>query len=191
MSGSDHPTSSSFPLYPAGTPRVSDEERDRAIELLRDGAAEGRLSQDTFLARVDLAFAAHSHEQLAALTADLPPREGRLTRAILGTVAKASSLGVRVKQAWQAERLPPLMLPAPGTLPLRIGRDPRNGLRLMEETVSRMHAELRCASGVWLLRDLGSTNGTFINGRRLTGEAPVRPGDQLGFGHTRYLLTAR
>lgn len=178
-----------FPTHPAG-PRISDADRDRALVVLREGAAQGRLSQDTFLRRMELVLAARAPEQLEALTADLP-REGRLTRTILGSVARASSFGLRVKMAWQAERLPSLMLPAPAVLSLRIGRDARNGLRLMEETVSRVHAELRCAGGVWLLRDLGSTNGTFINGRRLTGEAPVRPGDQIAFGHIRYRLTAR
>jgi hypothetical protein len=109
---------------------------------------------------------------------------------VLGAVARVSSFGVRVRMAWQTEKLPPLLLPAPSAYPLRIGRDTVNGLRLMEKTVSRVHAELRCESGVWLLRDLGSTNGTFINGRRLTSIAVVSPGDQIGFGQARYRLTA-
>ncbi|MEV6109301.1 DUF1707 and FHA domain-containing protein [Streptomyces sp. NPDC051940] len=182
-------TAYEFPTQ-AGLVRVSDRDRDRVLEQLREGAAQGLLSQDTFLRRMELVFVARGREQLDALTADLP-REGRFTRAVVGSVAKASAFGVRVRTAWQTEKLPPLMLPAPRPYPLRIGRDPANGLRLMHDTVSRVHAELMCRSGLWVLRDLGSTNGTFVNTHRITGSAPVRPGDQIGFGTTRFRLTGR
>src|SRR5690606_14686349 len=83
--------------------------------------------------------------------------------------------GVRLRRAWQAERLPKLLLPHPQTgHPLRIGRDPANGLRLTHETVSRVHAELHYQGGLWVLRDLGSANGTTVNGRRVVGAAGVR-----------------
>ncbi|NGN66237.1 DUF1707 domain-containing protein [Streptomyces sp. A7024] len=180
-----------FPTSAVAPVRISDAERDRVLAVLREGAAQGRLSQDTFLRRMELAFAAKAEWQLEALTADLP-KEGRLSRAVIGSVAKVSAFGVRVRTAWQNERLPSLMLPVPGSYPLRIGRDPVNGLRIMEETVSRSHAELSStATGLWLLRDLRSTNGTFVNGRRITGAAPVHPGDQVGFGHAHYRLTGR
>ncbi len=48
-------------------------------------------------------------------------------------------------------------------------------------TVSRRHAELRIETGCWLLRDLGSSNGTWVNGRRVV-EAEVRPGDLIHLG---------
>lgn len=94
-----------------------------------------------------------------------------------------------VRRAWQVERLPKLLFPHPAAGPLRIGRDPGNGLRLTHETVSRAHAELSLRDGTWLLRDLGSTNGTTVNGRRVTGAAVVRPGDQVGFGHMSFRLS--
>ncbi|MGW7555473.1 FHA domain-containing protein, partial [Streptomyces rimosus] len=56
-------------------------------------------------------------------------------------------------------------------------------------TVSRSHAELRNANGAWLLRDLGSTNGTCVNGRRVVGEVGVQPGDHVAFGSVGYVLT--
>jgi pSer/pThr/pTyr-binding forkhead associated (FHA) protein len=50
-----------------------------------------------------------------------------------------------------------------------------------DDTVSRRHAELRLVEGRWMLRDLGSTNGTWVNGRRVM-EAEVAPGDELQLG---------
>lgn len=174
-----------FNTYPA---RLSDAERDKALKVLRDGVAMGRLSHDTFIHRMELALAARRPDELAVLTADLP-QESRLSRVVFGTVEAVSRFTVRLRRAWQAERLPKLLLPHPGNgHPLRIGRDPANGLRLTHETVSRTHAELTRQGGVWVLRDLGSTNGTTVNGRRVIGAAVVREGDQVGFGRMSFRL---
>jgi hypothetical protein len=176
-----------FNTYPA---RLSDAERDHALKALRDGVAMGRLSHDTFIRRMELALAARRSDELAALTADLP-QESRLSRLVFGTVEAVSGFGVRLRSAWRAERLPKLLLPHPGgERPLRIGRDPANGLRLTHETVSRVHAELSRQGGMWVLRDLGSTNGTTVNGRRVIGAAVVREGDQVGFGQMAFRLSA-
>ena len=176
-----------FHTYPA---RLSDAERDKALSVLRDGVAMGRLSHDTFVRRMELALAARRVEELAALTADLRT-ESRLSRMVFGTVEAVSGFGVRLGRAWRAERLPKLLLPHPGVgHPLRIGRDPASGLRLSHETVSRVHAELSHQGGMWVLRDLGSTNGTTVNGRRVIGAAVVREGDQIGFGRMAFRLAA-
>ncbi|MER6163595.1 DUF1707 and FHA domain-containing protein [Streptomyces violaceorubidus] len=176
-----------FQTYPA---RLSDAERDKALHVLRDGVAMGRLSHDTFIRRMELALAARRLEELAVLTADLPT-ESRLSRLVFGTVEAVSGFGVRLGRAWRAERLPKLLLPHPGAgHPLRIGRDPDSGLRLSHETVSRVHAELTLQGGMWVLRDLGSTNGTTVNGRRVIGAAVVREGDQIGFGGMAFRLAA-
>lgn len=192
----NHPVTSSFefPVYPA--PRLSDAERDRALGQLREGAALGRLSHDTFLRRMELALVARRSEDLAVLLADLQTREEPLgaespwTHRLFGWVGRASAVSAGVRRAWQAERLPKLLLPHPAAGPLRIGRDPGNGLRLSHDTVSRAHAELSLRDGVWLLKDLGSTNGTTVNGRRVTGVAVVRVGDLVGFGRMSFRLTA-
>ena len=52
---------------------------------------------------------------------------------------------------------------------------------LADDTVSRRHAELRVEEDCWVLRDLGSSNGTWVNGRRVI-EAEVRPGDVVQLG---------
>ncbi|MFI6345853.1 FHA domain-containing protein [Streptomyces sp. NPDC050560] len=169
--------------------RMSDAEREETLVVLRDGVAQGKLSYDTFMRRMELALAARRADELAALTADLRTERG-LSRAFFGAVEAVSGFRERLRRAWRAERLPKLLLPAQGvTAPLRIGRDPRNGLRLSHATVSLMHAELTWQGGMWVLRDLGSTNGTTVNGRRVASAAVVRVGDQVTFGEMEFRLT--
>ncbi|MFI8292846.1 FHA domain-containing protein [Streptomyces sp. NPDC085614] len=182
-----------FPTHSGPVPvpvsaRVSDAERDRALGLLREGAATGRLSHDTFLYRMERVLVARRPDELALLTADLEP-EGPWTRRVVGAVERMSAFTAKVGRAWRVERLPKLLLPQPGPHPLRIGRDPVNGLRLSHETVSRLHAELSLQGGMWVLRDLGSTNGTTVNGRRVTGAVAVRPGDMVAFGQMSFRLS--
>jgi FHA domain/Domain of unknown function (DUF1707) len=171
--------------------RPSDAERDRAIEVLRENAVSGRLSQDTFMRRMELALAARGRPELAALTADLVADEGRMTRWATRVVGASSAFSLRMREAWRIERLPKLLLPEPGPYPLRIGRDLACGLRIAHDSVSRVHAELRREGELWVLRDLGSMNGTWINGRRLAGATVVRPGDQVRFGTVGYRLAGR
>ncbi|MGW1838352.1 FHA domain-containing protein [Streptomyces sp. NPDC002067] len=176
--------------FPARPTRPSDADRERALHLLREGAAEGRLSQDTFLRRLELVLTAQQHSELSLATADLESR-GRVQGVLLRAVGRISAFHLRIRRAWRTERLPKLMLPVPGPIPLSIGRAPGAGLRLNHETVSRIHAELRSEGNGWMLRDLGSTNGTCVNGLRVVGEVPVGPGDHISFGNMDYVLTER
>jgi EAL domain-containing protein (putative c-di-GMP-specific phosphodiesterase class I) len=66
--------------------------------------------------------------------------------------------------------------------PCRVGRQPGLPVRLVHPTVSLVHAELRLSGDELTLVDMGSRNGTFINGRRLTGSHAVVLGDLLQFG---------
>lgn len=73
--------------------------------------------------------------------------------------------------------------------PTVVGRAPDCSLRLDESGISRMHARLMPTSEGVQLEDLGSTNGSFINGKRvLFGE--VRPGDEVMFDTLRFRLAA-
>ncbi len=65
---------------------------------------------------------------------------------------------------------------------LIIGREPGVDLLIDQEQVSRRHARLAWTGNAWMLEDLESSNGTFVNGRRIQGNVPVRPGDTIGFG---------
>ena len=65
-----------------------------------------------------------------------------------------------------------------------IGRSPDADVVLSSTDVSRRHAEIVPDEAGWVLVDLGSTNGTLVNGRKLSGPAPLRKGDRLQVGRT-------
>lgn len=72
---------------------------------------------------------------------------------------------------------------------LTIGRSEENDIVLAEDTqVSRVHAVLEPLAGGWSVRDVGSSNGTFLNGKRLAGEMRLGPGDEVRVGRTRIVL---
>jgi predicted component of type VI protein secretion system len=65
-----------------------------------------------------------------------------------------------------------------------VGRRPSCDIRLDYENISGKHCLLRLLNGVWNVKDLGSTNGTTVNGARLTTEQSVMPDEELGIaGH--------
>jgi hypothetical protein len=290
------------------TPRASDADRDRVIGVLRTNAADGRISHETFLVRLDAALAARYQGDLTGLTADLvdPDAEARreaeagaeqdaghdaghvagqdakqdlghalhqgpdpvdrdpglvgqidlragapgmgapgmgapgmgapgmgapgmgalrtganksgipaqypysqytpdgpdgqhlghapdgpFGRWLIDTVSRFASFKHRLRAAWRTPQLPQLLLPEPSPYPLRIGRGDNCDLGLADDSVSRRHAELLYLNGTWLLRDLRSTNGTTVNGWRITAEVAVRPGDVVGFGDLTFRLGAR
>jgi adenylate cyclase len=65
---------------------------------------------------------------------------------------------------------------------VNIGRADYNDLRLADPSVSTSHAKLQRREGVWVLVDLDSTNGSFVDGERVRGEIPIAPGATLKFG---------
>src|SRR5205814_3408871 len=67
--------------------------------------------------------------------------------------------------------------------PALVGRESRQ-LPLSDNTVSRRHAELVPGDDGWVLRDLGSSNGTYINGLRVTNRYILKLGDQIRVGRT-------
>jgi pSer/pThr/pTyr-binding forkhead associated (FHA) protein len=75
--------------------------------------------------------------------------------------------------------LPPLQLRAGETL--RLGRSRSCDLALRSPDASRRHAEIVLGASGWLVRDLDSTNGTFVNGERVA-EHLLQPGDRIEIG---------
>jgi len=65
---------------------------------------------------------------------------------------------------------------------VNIGRADYNDLVFPDESVSTTHAKLQRREGVWVLVDLDSTNGTFVDGERIKGEAPLAPGAGVRLG---------
>lgn len=99
-----------------------------------------------------------------------------------------------------SERLSRAALPAPIEIPvppdetdaraLVIGRGPGCDLTLSDGTVSRLHAELIRDGERWVVRDMGSTNGTRVNGWRVR-RAVLEPGDVLALGAQRVVFGRR
>jgi len=84
--------------------------------------------------------------------------------------------------------------PTPGmTFPLEgdqliIGRDASNNVAINDAEISRKHSRLSFQGGKYVLEDLGSTNGTFVNGQRLAGPAVLKPGDVVSLGEQIVLM---
>jgi hypothetical protein len=172
------------PSYPV---RASDAERDQALAALRDRVAEGRMSNETFERRVGLVLRAQTQVELADLVHDLPPRH-RLADRVTGMISALSAMTARMEAAWRTPRLPRFRLPSQPTERIVIGRAPDCNFVLTDLTVSRFHAELYTDGTGWMISDLGSMNGTRVNGWRLTSPVPVRPGDEVGFGNLTFIV---
>ena len=69
-----------------------------------------------------------------------------------------------------------------GPRPLTIGRDPTCDVVLDDEDVSREHCRFRPGGDGFLVEDLGSSNGTIVNGQRITQPVSLRPGDLVVIG---------
>lgn len=185
--------------------RASDADRDQAIGELRDGFAEGRLSQETFLYRMDAALNAKDRAELSELFTDLPAarpqrRRGQALRDRLALLKMAvTGRPGPATQYLKAQRpiapphagLPALCLPRQPDRRFTIGRAMACDFTLADLSVSRWHARLYTEDEQWLLSDLGSTNGTRLNGWRVTTGVPVKPGDQVTFGSVSFVITDR
>lgn len=187
--------------------RASDAERERVLDKLGDGFAEGRLSHETLMFRVEATLRARRRGELDSQIADLPaPRAAWLRkkspRPLLERVAErgrelSRDFGREVGDAARAAaaRLPRLDRPLPVlTLPddtrmrFTIGRELTCDMSIGDLTVSRWHADLSRGPGGWRLADLGSTNGTRLNGWRITGPVFVHPGDLVSFGMATFVF---
>ncbi len=63
-----------------------------------------------------------------------------------------------------------------------VGRANYNDVVIPDESVSTVHAKIQRREGIWVLVDEGSTNGTVVDGERVTGETVLAPGAIIGFG---------
>ncbi|KPV50519.1 hypothetical protein SE17_26480 [Kouleothrix aurantiaca] len=75
-----------------------------------------------------------------------------------------------------------------GVAPCHLGRDPKNDIVIGRGAVSRKHALIERHDNHFVLRDVGSSNGTFVNGDRLSGEYRLRNSDRIGLGSPQLLL---
>jgi hypothetical protein len=182
--------------------RVSDMDRERAVDELKREYVDGRLSHDTFMLRMNAALGARNHGQLSGLFTDLPPRLSRLTRARQAIRRWGLSAREAIEDGLSSYRRDedhghdalsqagpkPLLFPPSQDTSFTIGRDQRCDLYVADMSVSRLHARLARNNEGWLLSDLGSTNGTRVNGWRLRAAVPVQPGDTVTFGSASFVL---
>ena len=68
-----------------------------------------------------------------------------------------------------------------------VGRTPENQIRIYKPAVSRRHAQITETDAGWMLRDLSSENGTYVNGQRVA-ERLLADGDRIQFGTSRFVL---
>lgn len=74
---------------------------------------------------------------------------------------------------------------------LLIGRAAENDLALDDDAVSSRHAALTATAAGWTIEDLGSTNGTLVDGVRISGATALRPGALIAIGRSQLELVER
>ncbi len=158
--------------------RATDAERDSTIRILHDGHTDGRIGPATLEERVERALMAKSVADLRELTVDIK-RVSR-TRAWLAHMMSILERDAEPTEAASDE--PSLWLGGLGDRPFVVGRAEQADLVVVDETVSRLHAQIVRTPDGFMLTDLASTNGTWIDGRRV-GQVEVMPGDVVRLGH--------
>ncbi|MDQ6805976.1 MAG: FHA domain-containing protein [Actinomycetota bacterium] len=157
--------------------RVSDDERDATIRVLRDGHADGRIGPATLEERVGRALTAKRADDLRELTVDIK-RVSRM-RAWFAHLVGDRESGAEEGVARIQE--PSLWLSGLGHRTLVVGRAEQADVVVIDETVSRLHAQIVRSPDGYILTDLASTNGTWLDGRRV-GQIEVVPGDVVLLG---------
>jgi hypothetical protein len=76
---------------------------------------------------------------------------------------------------------PGAIYPLEGEL-ISIGREASNGIQINDAEISRRHARLQFQGGKYVIEDLGSTNGTYVNEQRLAAPYVLKQGDVVSFG---------
>jgi len=95
----------------------------------------------------------------------------------------------QLKQAATGPGMGSLVLPSGERVyvndqPVTIGRLPECAVAVNDSNISRRHAEVRAGATAYVVVDLGSTNGTMINGVKISGEQRLRDGDIISVGAT-------
>jgi hypothetical protein len=136
--------------------------------------------------------AGNLHNLVAEIRRALEDRERRVVRTVHGTGYcfdprdGEAPLAASRLLLWIGEEVVHLR---PGECV--IGRDPDATIVISSPDVSRRHARLFVADENVVIEDLGSKNGTFVDGERLSAPTAVRPPVELTIGKTRVLLRAR
>ncbi len=210
-SGPDDP--SGAPGDSGGSPgdpgRVSDADWRRVVEDLT-GPAEARGTRDSFVQHAGQLPAGRPtppakphapytpgapYAQYGVPGPDAPGASGGIREAgwpgVLASAAASWRRALAAIDRWLRKPPASLTLPAGSQIRFTIGREPACDMTLLDRTVSRWHACLKREDDGWLLTDLGSTNGTRLNGWRVNAPIVVSPGDLVSFGAATFVLTER
>ena len=125
----------------------------------------------------------------ASVTPLLPPGPGGPPGAY-GPVGYSAAWSGRPSRPAEPPAPAPLDFPRGSGTAFTIGRTQDCDLRISDMSVSRRHAELTRGEDGWLLSDLGSHNGTRINGWLVREPVPLRPGDTVQFGSAMFVVQA-
>jgi hypothetical protein len=159
--------------------------RQRIARALNAAYGEGLLSHDTLVGRLDVLFGSRLIDP-AKLIGDLPFRSPRRTWAT--TLAAVLVPPLRRRTTGAVTNPQVLGLDWSGaTDELTIGRHPACDVVLNDPSVSRHHARLRFRDGTWILQDLDSRNGTWVNDVRV-GRCQLRAGDHVEFAGEHLLV---
>jgi hypothetical protein len=173
-----------------GAVRIGGHSRKRIARTLGAAYAAGLLSEDTYVRRVDELLGS-AVIQPSRLAGDLNLRRAPRGRAVSAAETIARSIA-RARELFypELEREPETLLAldwSGSTGDVSIGRHHGCDVVFPEPGISRRHVQLRFRDGKWILQDLHSTNGTFINGVRV-GRCEVRPGDQVSLGNKNLVI---
>lgn len=149
--------------------RLSHRVRERTIGRLQRGYVCGALGTQTFEHRLETALRCQSLSVLRQLTSDVV------------AWSPIDHIGRWFARAWDEPASSGLLQCLTTSSPTVIGRLPSCDFVVGDESVSRRHAMLIRQGDRVILTDLGSTNGTFLNGR-WTAQAEVQAGDRVRFG---------
>jgi hypothetical protein len=121
-----------------------------------------------------------------------PPSEARVQqgRAARGATAPLPVMNEGAAAPVEFEELQVATLPPPqanGLMRLVIGRSPECDLVVDDPAVSARHAVIHWNGTAGVLIELGSSNGTIVNGKAVPGDAPLASGDQLTFGRSHFV----
>ena len=157
--------------------------RKRIARRLTAAYTGGLLSEDTYVRRVE-ALKAPLIDPFR-LIGDLRPRS-RAVGQPLRLFRTVSATARRIREPAPVEHQSVLLPLDWGgqERELLIGRHQACDVVLLDPSVSRQHARLIFRDGSWILLDLGSTNGTTVNGAPAT-RCELRPGDQVALGNER------
>ncbi|HEX6105061.1 MAG TPA: FHA domain-containing protein [Gemmatimonadales bacterium] len=144
-------------------------------------APQPRPSRPTPTERGSVRAPTGAGHQLSDTMHGLPVSELRGTPTPVADAAPLASMLVR-SGAFRGRRLP-VKTPV-----VNIGRADYNDVVIAEPSVSTTHAKLQRRDDIWVLTDLGSTNGTYVEGEPVTGETALTPGTTLRFGEVSVLF---